>query len=94
MGELLFWVGEDKMTFGSDYGIWEPKWQVEGFVDWQMPDDDELSDYQKLTIAGKKKILGLNAARLYGIEVPKEYQLPAVPSAREAQESAQLVTEK
>ena len=48
MGELLFWVGEDKMTFGSDYGIWEPKWQVEGFVDWQMPDDDELSDYAKL----------------------------------------------
>ena len=30
MGELLFWVGEDKMTFGSDYAIWEPKWQVEG----------------------------------------------------------------
>ncbi len=76
MGELLFWVGEDKMTFGSDYGIWEPKWQVEGFVDWQMPDDDELSDYQKLTTATKKKILGLNAARLYGIEVPKECQLP------------------
>ena len=38
MGELLFWVGEDKMTFGSDYGIWEPKWQVEGFVDWDYPE--------------------------------------------------------
>ena len=25
------------MTFGSDYGIWEPKWQVEGFVDWDYP---------------------------------------------------------
>ncbi len=42
MGELLFWVGEDKMLFGSDYAIWEPKWQVEGFVDWEMPDDSEL----------------------------------------------------
>ena len=41
MGELLFWVGEDKMLFGSDYAIWEPKWQVEGFVDWEMPDDDD-----------------------------------------------------
>ena len=40
MGELLFWVGEDKMLFGSDYAIWEPKWQVEGLVDWEMPDDD------------------------------------------------------
>jgi hypothetical protein len=81
------------MTFGSDYGIWEPKWQVEGLVDWQMPDDEELSDYAKLTTATKKKILGLNAARLYDIEVPKECQLPVVPSAREAQDSAQLVTE-
>ena len=39
MGELLFWVGEDKMTFGSDYAIWEPKWQIEGFLDWEMPDE-------------------------------------------------------
>ena len=77
MGELLFWVGEDKMTFGSDYGIWEPKWQVEGFVDWQMPDDDELSDYAKLTTATKKKILGLNAAKLYDIKVPAEFLVPA-----------------
>ena len=38
MGELLFWVGEDKMLFGSDYGIWEPKWQIEGFLDWDYPD--------------------------------------------------------
>ena len=44
MGELLFWVGEDKMTFGSDYGIWEPKWQIEGFVDWDYP-SDEFSDF-------------------------------------------------
>ena len=42
MGELLFWVGEDKMLFGGDYNIWVPKWQVEGFVDWQMPDDDAV----------------------------------------------------
>jgi predicted TIM-barrel fold metal-dependent hydrolase len=91
MGELLFWVGEDKMTFGSDYGIWEPKWQVEGFVDWQMPDDDELSDYQKLTTATKKKILGLNAAKLYGIEVPRECQLPASAGTPAAQDDAQLV---
>ena len=40
MGELLFWVGEDKMTFGSDYNIWEQKWQVVGFVDWDYPSDD------------------------------------------------------
>jgi predicted TIM-barrel fold metal-dependent hydrolase len=86
MGELLFWVGEDKMTFGSDYGIWEPKWQIEGFVNWEMPDRDAFSDYPRLGVAGKKKILGLNAAALYDIEVPAEYQLPAeagTPGAHE-----------
>jgi hypothetical protein len=76
MGELLFWVGEDRMVYGSDYSIWEPKWQVEGLVDWQMPDDEAFSDYPRLTTASKKKILGLNMARLYDIEVPAEYQLP------------------
>src|ERR1041384_2729763 len=75
MGELLFWVGEDKMTFGSDYAIWEPKWQIEGFVDWDYP-SDEFSDYPRVTTASKKKMLGLNAAKLYDIEVPKELQIP------------------
>jgi len=85
MGELLFWVGEDKMTFGSDYGIWEPKWQVEGFVDWEMPDREELAEYPKLGVDGKKKILGLNAAKLYNIDVPPEFQLKngGTPGAHE-----------
>jgi hypothetical protein len=91
MGELLFWVGEDKMTFGSDYGIWEPQWQVEGLVDWEMPDGDEFADYPRLGVDGKKKILGLNAARLYDIKVPAELQLAdqAAPAARD---DATLVT--
>jgi predicted TIM-barrel fold metal-dependent hydrolase len=86
MGELLFWVGEDKMTFGSDYAIWEPKWQVEGFVDWQMPDGDDFADYPRLGVEGKKKILGLNAAKLYGIDVPVECQIAdtAAPAAQDA----------
>jgi predicted TIM-barrel fold metal-dependent hydrolase len=54
MGELLFWVGEDKMLFGSDYGIWLPKWQIEGFVDWEFPDDPEFSDFPRLSTDGKK----------------------------------------
>ncbi len=92
MGELLFWVGEDRMTFGSDYSIWTPKWQVEGFVDWQMPDDEAFSDYPRLTTATKKKILGLNAAKLYGIEVPPECRLPEPPAIPE-QPGEQLADE-
>ncbi len=90
MGELLFWVGEDKMLFGSDYGIWEPKWQVEGFVDWDYP-DDTFSDYPRLTTTAKKKILGLNAAKLYGIEVPEEFRLPDEAGEPAARDDAQLV---
>ena len=55
MGELLFWVGEDKMLFGSDYAIWEPKWQIEGLVDWEMPDDEAFSDFPRLGVEGKKQ---------------------------------------
>jgi uncharacterized protein len=91
MGELLFWVGEDKMLFGSDYAIWEPKWQVEGLVDWEMPDADEYSDYPRLTTVGKKKILGLNAAKLYDLDVPAELQLPADAGTPAAKDDAQLV---
>ncbi len=93
MGELLFWVGEDKMLFGSDYGIWEPKWQIDGFIGWDYPsaDHEEYSDYPRLNDAGKRKILGLNAARLYGIDVPAEFRLPDEAGTPAAQEDAHLV---
>jgi len=92
MGELLFWVGEDRLTFGSDYNIWTPKWQIEGFVDWQMPDDEAFTDYPRPTTATKKKILGLNAAKLYGIDVPPECQLPTTAGEQE-KPGEQLLTE-
>jgi uncharacterized protein len=94
MGELLFWVGEDKMLFASDYAIWEPRWQVEGFVDWTYPPGEEFSDYPALDVAGKKKILGLNAARLYGIDVPEELRLPDEAGTPAAREDAQLVSDR
>jgi uncharacterized protein len=87
MGELLFWLGEDKLLYGSDYAIWEPKWQIEGFLDWNYPDDPEFSDYPAVTDATRRKILGLNAAALYGIDVPQELRLPdeaGTPAAKEA----------
>jgi predicted TIM-barrel fold metal-dependent hydrolase len=77
IGELMFWLGEDRLIFGADYAIWEPRWQVEGFVDWNMPDGEEFSDYGKLSLTAKKKILGLNAARLYDIKVPPEADVNA-----------------
>jgi uncharacterized protein len=88
MGELLFWVGEDKMLYGSDYAIWEPKWQIDGLLDWEMPDEPEYSDYPRLGLEGKKKILGLNAAKLYGVEVPEELRVPVPEEEPASPESA------
>jgi hypothetical protein len=56
-----------------------------------MPDREEFADYPRLGTAGKKKILGLNAARLYGIEVPAEFRIPAQAGTPAAKDDAQLV---
>jgi predicted TIM-barrel fold metal-dependent hydrolase len=74
IGELMYWIGEDRILFSSDYAIWTPRWLVEAFVDFQIPED--MSEYAPLTLEAKKKILGLNAAKMYDIEVPAELRLP------------------
>ena len=74
LGELLYWIGEDKLLFASDYAIWQPKWLVEMFVDFKYPEDPEFDDYAEITPDVKRKILGLNAAKLYDLEVPAEVQ--------------------
>jgi predicted TIM-barrel fold metal-dependent hydrolase len=66
---LLYWLNEDRILFSSDYAIWQPKWLVEKFVDFQIPEDMQ-SELGVLTTDVKKKILGLNAAALYDLEVP------------------------
>jgi len=75
MGELLYWVGEDRIQFASDYALWTPRWLIEAFVDFQIPED--LGEYAPITTEQKKKILGLNAAKMYDIPVPAELQLPS-----------------
>jgi uncharacterized protein len=77
LGELLYWVGEDSVTFASDYALWQPKWLVEKFVDFQIP-EDMASEYGQLTPDVKRKILGLNLAKLYDIKVPED--LPEPPA--------------
>jgi hypothetical protein len=69
ISELLFWLGEDKLLFGSDYAIWTPRWLVEQFMAFELPDEVKQAKGVDLTLEAKKKILGLNAARLYGVDV-------------------------
>jgi predicted TIM-barrel fold metal-dependent hydrolase len=72
MANLLFWLGPDRLCFGSDYAIWTPKWLIEKFMDYQMPDDLKQEYHVDLTLEVKRKILGENTARLYGIDVAKQ----------------------
>lgn len=90
IGELLYWVGEDKILFGSDYALWTPKWLVERFVDFQFPDD--MADYAPITVEQKRKILGLNAASLYGIDVPADLQVSACGVSEIAADAKQAVS--
>lgn len=77
IGELLYWIGEERIFFSSDYAIWTPKWLVEKFVDFQIPED--MTEYTQLTTDIKKKVLGLNAAAIYDITVPEHLQVAPAP---------------
>jgi predicted TIM-barrel fold metal-dependent hydrolase len=70
LGKLLFWAGEDKIIYGSETPIWHPKWALDAFRTFEIPQD--LVDgygYPPLTEQAKRKILGENLARLHGMEV-------------------------
>jgi predicted TIM-barrel fold metal-dependent hydrolase len=84
IGELLYWLDENRIFFSSDYAIWTPRWLVEQFVDFQIPEDLQ-GEYGALTTTQKKKILGLNAAALYDIAVPEHLRVPEMPADAETQ---------
>jgi len=72
MANLLFWLGPDKLCFGSDYAIWSPKWLIEKFMAFELPEDLKQEYHVNLTFDIKRKILGENTARLYGIDIPAQ----------------------
>jgi uncharacterized protein len=74
MGQLLKYFGEDKICFGSDCSYYgSNQWQIEALWRFQIPDDiRQQYGYPALTDTAKRKILGLNAARLYGVSADAE----------------------
>jgi hypothetical protein len=71
IGKLLRYVGEDNVVWGTD-SIWygSPQSQIESFLQFQIsPELQQQYGYPALTLDLKRKILGLNAARAYGIDV-------------------------
>jgi hypothetical protein len=85
MGQLMKFMGEDRILFGSD-SVWygSPQWQIEALWRFQIPEDlRKKYGYPELTDRAKRKILGLTSAKLYGIRsldtgtykpVPKDYE--------------------
>ena len=70
MGKLLAQLGEDNIIWGTDsifYGPSQPL--IDGFRAFTIPEEYcERYGYPQLTPTAKEKILGLNAARIYGID--------------------------
>ena len=71
LGMLLRDIGDDYVMWGSDSTLWaNPQWQIEAFRKFRIPDQlVEGHGYPQLTDEVKAKILGLNAARIWGIDV-------------------------
>ena len=100
MANLLYWLGPDKLTFASDYALWTPRWLVEKFIAFEMPEDLKAEYGVDLDMEAKRKILGLNAARLYGVDVESKLEelgkknvARAVSNGHEAEEPARLEPE-
>ena len=72
MGELLFWLGEDRILFGSDYGLWEPEWVIEAIMDHELTPEQREEYGVEFDIETKKKVLGENAAELYDIDIEEK----------------------
>jgi predicted TIM-barrel fold metal-dependent hydrolase len=78
LGKLLKYVGQDNVVWGTDclfYG--SPQDQIQALRSFQIGEQlQERYGYPRLTKEIKAKILGLNGARLYGVEpitVPCEF---------------------
>ncbi|WP_447978251.1 amidohydrolase family protein [Candidatus Nitrospira bockiana] len=82
LGQLLTAFGPDHVLWGTD-SIWygTPQWQIEAFRRFEMPERlIERHGYPALTRDVKARIFGVNAARVFAVEVdairhavPKDY---------------------
>jgi uncharacterized protein len=71
LGKLVTTFGADHILWGTD-SIWygSPQWQIDALKSFRMP--QQLMDqfgYPEITTDMKRQILGLNASRLYDIDV-------------------------
>jgi predicted TIM-barrel fold metal-dependent hydrolase len=82
LGQVVEAFGADHVLWGTD-SIWygTPQWQIEAFRRFEIPPAlIEKHGYAPLTRPVKERIFGLNAARVFGVdvnaarnEIPKDY---------------------
>jgi len=87
-------MGEDRILFGSD-SVWygSPQWQIEVLWRFQIPEDlRKKYGYPQLTERAKRKILGLNSAKLYHITSLKTGSYKPVPKDYESRMTSELKT--
>ncbi len=80
MGKNVKLYGADRVVWGTDCLWWgSPQWVIDAFKRFQISDElCEKFGYKKLTKEDKAKIFGLNAAKVYGVDVAaKRNALPA-----------------
>jgi hypothetical protein len=71
LGQVIGAFGADHVLWGTD-SIWygTPQWQIDAFRRFTIPEAlAEKHGYAPLTRAVKEQIFGLNAARLFGVDV-------------------------
>jgi predicted TIM-barrel fold metal-dependent hydrolase len=80
LGQVIAACGADHVLWGTD-SIWygTPQWQIEAFRRFEIPDAlIEKHGYAPLTRPVKEQIFGLNAARLFGVDVSaKRHEIPS-----------------
>jgi predicted TIM-barrel fold metal-dependent hydrolase len=80
LGQLLGSFGADHVIWGTDSLWWgSPQWQIEAFRRFQIPEDlRKKFGYKQITDKDKEMILGLNAARVYKVDLKAKRK--AIPS--------------
>ncbi|SER44899.1 hypothetical protein SAMN05421690_102734 [Nitrosomonas sp. Nm51] len=73
MGKLIKYFGEERICWGTD-ALWygSPQDQIQAFRSFQISNTfQDRYAYPAITPQMRKQIFGLNAARIYGLNVPK-----------------------
>jgi len=74
MANLLYWLGPDRILYGTDFPIWYPHWQLDDFLAFELPEDLKQEYGVDLTPEIKQQIIGGNLARLLEVDVPAKLE--------------------